>query len=432
MWAGTDVHCLSLRWAAAKVGWVRTERKVRADGGWELTSEARLAVSAMGTSREVWVDGTVTVSEEGAVDSFFLGIVVGSVPYRITGRRQGNHFVVRQGTKRLWTERYLNASVAEEMAVADPVLGTGTALPPRGGTLKYLNPLTLEVEEAKVKRLSKDTVVVCGAAVEANLLEVDSFGLRSYCWVDDNGELLKAETALGIEAVKVPCGEESFTSLRPLEAMRVVTKGGIPAGSHHLTVRLEVPAGLRIRSHRQTWAGDTLFVSSELPPSVGPTDVDSTYRLPGPLVESNHPLLVARARELVGREADPWRKAVLLLEWVHGYLRKEPSPGLPSALAALESGTGDCNEHTALFVALCRAAGLAADMRAGVAHVPGHGFGYHAWAAVHVGRWVEMDPTWGQDLVDASHISLIEGSPQEQLELGTVGQRLTVRVLAAR
>lgn len=64
----------------------------------------------------------------------------------------------------------------------------------------------------------------------------------------------------------------------------------------------------------------------------------------------------------------------------------------------------------------------------GIAYHEG-AFYYHAWPAVHVGRWVEMDPTWGQPLVDATHIRITEGELANQLELVQTVGTLTLDVL---
>jgi len=48
----------------------------------------------------------------------------------------------------------------------------------------------------------------------------------------------------------------------------------------------------------------------------------------------------------------------------------------------------------------------------GLAYVGG-GFGYHAWNEIYVGRWVEMDPSWGQPAVDAAHLQLSSSSLDE-------------------
>jgi transglutaminase-like putative cysteine protease len=79
-------------------------------------------------------------------------------------------------------------------------------------------------------------------------------------------------------------------------------------------------------------------------------------------------------------------------------------------------------------VGLARAAGLPAKIMVGIAYHEG-AFYYHAWPAVHVGRWVEMDPTWGQPLVDATHIRITEGELANQLELVQTVGTLTLDVL---
>ena len=56
-------------------------------------------------------------------------------------------------------------------------------------------------------------------------------------------------------------------------------------------------------------------------------------------------------------------------------------------------------------------------------------FYYHAWPAVYVGGWVEMDPTVGQELVDAGHLVLLEGEVADQLQLMPVFGRLAVEVV---
>ena len=62
-----------------------------------------------------------------------------------------------------------------------------------------------------------------------------------------------------------------------------------------------------------------------------------------------------------------------------------------------ESGKGDCTEHAALLVALCRAAGLPARNVSGMEYLvskrDGPCIGFHAWAEVYVGKWIGVDAT---------------------------------------
>jgi tetratricopeptide (TPR) repeat protein len=52
---------------------------------------------------------------------------------------------------------------------------------------------------------------------------------------------------------------------------------------------------------------------------------------------------------------------------------------------------------------MARSLGLPSRIVSGLAY-SGHSFGGHAWVEVWVGRWVELDPTWGTEFVDATHI----------------------------
>ena len=69
---------------------------------------------------------------------------------------------------------------------------------------------------------------------------------------------------------------------------------------------------------------------------------------------------------------------------MHSIIEKKPTVSLPSALEVLKTRVGDCNEHTALYVAMARALGIPARIAVGLVYLRG-AFYYHAWAEV----WLE-------------------------------------------
>ena len=81
------------------------------------------------------------------------------------------------------------------------------------------------------------------------------------------------------------------------------------------------------------------------------------------------------------------------------------SGGFASSLTVLQSLSGDCTEHTVLFIALARAAGIPARICSGIVFAK-DAFYYHFWPEVYVGKWVQMDPTLDQVIADANHIQL--------------------------
>jgi hypothetical protein len=80
---------------------------------------------------------------------------------------------------------------------------------------------------------------------------------------------------------------------------------------------------------------------------------------------------------------------------------------------------GDCNEHTALYVAMARSLGLPARVAVGLAYTQG-AFYYHAWPEVYVdeddgrGLWLPVDPTFNQFPADAMHVRLLRGGLDKQ------------------
>jgi hypothetical protein len=141
-------------------------------------------------------------------------------------------------------------------------------------------------------------------------------------------------------------------------------------------------------------------------------------------------------RKIVGEETKPLKKARLIERWVYRELKQTYQDSADTALSVLDRMAGACTEHSLLFVALARAAGVPAREVGGLAFVRGETddrpmFGWHAWAEVHDGhQWVSIDPTWNQVYVDATHIKLSEG-PRDMAWTNVAG-RLKIKVLAVK
>ena len=97
----------------------------------------------------------------------------------------------------------------------------------------------------------------------------------------------------------------------------------------------------------------------------------------------------------------------------------------------LRTKVGDCNEHTALYVALARAGGLPARINVGLVAVR-NAFYYHAWPEIYLGSWVAVDPTLGQFPADAAHLRFTVGGLARQAELLRLIGNLEIDVLDAR
>jgi hypothetical protein len=281
-------------------------------------------------------------------------------------------------------------------------------------------------------------------------------GIRA--WIDEQGRIVEMQHALGFSLHRTAY-EIAFenwrldggTRARAVAADRDVLETTAIAASApidrkrpgFLRVRLRGATldGFTLDGGRQTLRGDTLTIEREDSSAVGapyampmPLAMRMSFRhelSPEPLVQSGDARIVALARRIRGDTRDPVVAARRINAWVHDSLTKSVAVTIPSATQVLESRSGDCNEHTQLFIALSRAAGIPARAAAGLAHVGGK-FYYHAWPEVFVGKWVAVDPTFGQFPADAAHLRFVYGGLARQAELLRLMGTLKIDVLASR
>ncbi len=274
-------------------------------------------------------------------------------------------------------------------------------------------------------------------------------------WVDELGRVVEARQAAGLHLSRTAY-ELAFENWRLdardrpdrpsprrdiLESTAIASDAPLDRdGLERLRVRLGGVAldGFDLDGGRQSLSGNLLEIRRE-PASA----LDADYRLPladslrfsdalrpEALIQTTARPIRRLARELAGRTDDPRIVAERIHRWVHRNIRKRVTVGVPSALAVLESRSGDCNEHTQLFIALARAAGIPARGAAGLALVDGK-FYYHAWPEVYLGTWVAVDPTFGQFPADAAHLRFATGGVARQVDLLRLIGNLDITVVEA-
>lgn len=248
-------------------------------------------------------------------------------------------------------------------------------------------------------------------------------GLETKTWLATDGTLLRQEVPgmMGM-ALELATEQEALTELSPLLLsgdLAVNEEIGDPQQLLTVTLRARTPTGsaaevIPTTARQQVTAreGETVVtVTAEKTPEVTArlplADAAlQPYLQPSDLAQSADPGLRAQARAIVGTETDAWQAALKLVRWVHDQLQKVQSEPRPiSALEILQQKRGDCTEHAIVLAALAQAVGIPAKMVAGLAY-DRRAYHYHAWNELFVGRWVEVDATWGEQTVDAGHLQL--------------------------
>jgi hypothetical protein len=139
-------------------------------------------------------------------------------------------------------------------------------------------------------------------------------------------------------------------------------------------------------------------------------------------VESGAPEIIAKAREIAGSETDAYAAARKVTAWVGSHMKKEYGASADRATDVLRQLRGDCTEHALLSVALLRALGIPARRVDGVVYVQNSdgvpALYWHEWVEAYVGStWTQLDPTFGQPVADATHLTLGEESQADIIPL---------------
>lgn len=148
--------------------------------------------------------------------------------------------------------------------------------------------------------------------------------------------------------------------------------------------------------------------------------------------QSDNEEIIGKAREIIGKETNALRATQALCLWVYANVKKEGTAVMSNALDTLHTLRGDCGEHAALLVGLCRAAGIPARTATGLAYSSSFGaFGGHAWAEVYLGRWVAVDPTFGEPIANPARIKLAGEDLLDQTRLLQTIGKMKIEVLPA-
>ena len=338
--------------------------------------------------------------------------------------------------------------------------------------LPVFDPTSLSTRTVEVHILEHDTLFVTDSvalgtdgrwasahqdSVPAWKIAEEFGGVRVESWVDANGRILEASSALGFSMQKTEyelvrqVQEESRLISNSSTDNDVIFSTAVQSNvefadvTQHDELRFRLSGvdleGFQLDGGRQSLRGDTLIIRR--------TDwdgVDPGYRLPyafmdlreslepEALIQSDDERIIQRARQITGHRSrrlqDPKEVARQLTTAVYDMLDKEITFSVPNAVQVLETLQGDCNEHTVLYVAMARALGLPARTAVGLVYVNG-AFFYHAWPEVWLDEWVAVDPTFGQYPADASHIRFVIGGLAQQVETIRLIGNLDIEVLDA-
>lgn len=438
--------------------------------GFVLEDQLTLDVPALGTVQRATARTRLTLTPGLELDGFTFDLDSEAGRYRVRGSAVGDTLLeieVGAGGDAHRSTQPHESGVVLPAALPLRIAAAGQLVVGREIRARVFDPSSLAGRDVVMRVAERDTLIVPDTAIHDPVTKRWSVGsldtipvwrleerygtVTVSSWVDEDGRLVRAESPLGFVVERTAYElamqdwerDRSDASLAAgygivIESTAIASNvplDGVEARDSLMVRLLNVELeGFDLEGGRQALRGDTLVTRREALPSA------AGYRLPWrgggepaaelgatPLIQATDPRIVETAKRIAGGSDDPVVVAKRLNDWVYSTLRKNVTLSVPSAVQVLESGAGDCNEHTVLYVALARSLGLPARTAVGVVHLDGR-FYYHAWPEVWLGRWVAMDPTFGQAPADASHLRFLIGDLARQVELIRLIGRLRLEV----
>jgi hypothetical protein len=442
---GTTSQWRGIYFHDAKVGFTVSQTIPR-DDGYELQEDGQIQMNLLGAITAARHSTRARVDRAFRLRSFTFSLDPGSSPLSVSGSVAGNELQLTLTSPSGTRSETRPISAPPQLALNLPRRLAAEGLEPgRRLEVSVFDPATLSNAPMVVSVGKRGLVEISGRSLPAFRVETEFAGVRVTSWITETGDVLREESPTGLVAVRedrqraVSLGEADL-GLDVLEAAAVVPEGATriadPTAVKRLRLRVE---GVELQREAMSGVGQTLrgdVVEIRDPRDLAPGPLDDhldRYLGPETLVESDDPTILAAANEAVAGAEDDRTRAERLLRYVNSRLEKRPTVSIPSAREVLKARIGDCNEHTALYVAMARAVGLPARSAVGLVHLNG-AFYYHAWPEVFLrtdaarGLWLPVDPTLDQFPADATHLRLLRGGLDRQTEIvAFIGQvRLTI------
>ncbi len=439
---GSSAQWRGVYYRGEKIGFTVGQTTAR-DDGFELREDGRLQMTLLGAPTAVQLKSVARVNRSFALRSFSFSLDPGTGPTEVSGTLEGRrlHLSVRTASGERTEARELEEPPALALNLPRQLAARGLAAGQRLD-VSVFDPATLRNAPMTMEVQAREIVQAAGRPVPAFRVEGRFAGIVTKTWITDVGEVVREESPMGLLIVRETAERAQMLAVPGqvqtdlLEAAAIVPTPAHridePTAVERLRVRLagvEGFAGPDLQGAGQSVEGDVFEVRDARTLRPGRDDPPGAHDLsPEPFLESDAPEIRAEARKAVVEAADPHLQAERLVRYVHALVEKKPTVSLPSALEVLKTRVGDCNEHTALYVAMARSLGLPARVAVGLVYLRG-AFYYHAWSEVYAaegpgrGTWLPVDPTLNQFPADATHLRLARGGLDRQAAiLGLVGR----------
>ena len=433
----------SIYYRGEKIGYASQSIAPKAKG-YKLNDYSRVNLNLLGTVQPAETRLEMEADEDWILQRFDFALSSKEIGFKARGAVTNNKLSLDIDSAGHRSSREITLTQAPYLlASLKPYVVTQQLETGKKFYFSTFDPSTLSQQVTTIIIEGREQIRI-GTRLEPAIKMRQSFaGISVLSWVDVHGRTLKEESPAGMSMTRQSQAEAKNLPSRSVSSDMIAQAAipvttSIPDAKSLSAVRLKL-GGVDLTSFaldggRQKLTGDRLIVIREDLSTLTPTGIPvreprlQTFLQPTAFMQSDHPTIKSLAARIVGSESKALMASIKLKDWVYRELAKEPTISIPNALEVLRVKKGDCNEHTVLFNALARAAGIPAKTVVGVVYLRG-AFYYHAWSEIWLGRWVALDSVLNQFPADVTHVNFIEGDIDRHVDILQLIGNLKIEVL---
>jgi hypothetical protein len=431
----SDDHWMAITQGKRKIGYAH-RTLTTTEKGYRLEESVLMRINTMGVVQDLRMKTQSDLHADMSLSAFNFDLQSHLFRFSVRGVIDGEKATIHYGTPTAPRKMVLPLQEAPHLSnsMFDSLRGknlkTGDEI-----VIYVFDPASMGQRPVHLKVMGEQTITVMGRERKALKLDVDFMGARQFAWLGEEGDVLREEGMLGMTLERVT-KEEALDGLTLLASADLTEVASIDVNIAiddldavtKITIRLTNidTKPLFLNGGRQHFKNNLLTIEKENWPVAAvkkePAGDIAQFLRPSPFVQSDDPLIVQQVTKIIS----PWDsdavRAKKIMDWLYRNIEKRPVLSVPNATETLENRVGDCNEHAVLLAALARAAGIPAQIEAGLVYQQGR-FYYHAWNILYLGEWITADATLGKMPADVTHIRLVRGGADRQVDLmGVIGK----------
>ncbi len=403
------------------------------DNGYRVSDFAYMRINTMGMIQDIHIRTEGNLNSDLTLASFDFNLQSSLFHFKAQGKVEGKTLFVFIGEQRI--EIPIDKSLYLTAGILDAAFDSGLK-PDQTKIFLVFDPATMGKRPVRITMIGYEILDIMGRKQNTKKLSVDFMGASQTAWIGEDGTVVQEEGFMGIILKRVPKNEalNGLAVVASQDLTKIVSvASNVPLNRQDelKLLRLEITGTsdrILLNGGRQLYEPPVLTISKEdlsvLPEILsGEKDLlKNQFQVSTPFIQSDHPIIKDKVSEIIAPDDSPLLKAQKLISWIYENIDKRPVLSVPNALQTLENRMGDCNEHAVLLTAMARAAGIPAQVEAGLVYMNGR-FYYHAWNVLYLGNWITADSLMGQMPADVTHIRFIRGGTDQQIDLiGVIGK----------